>query len=373
VTEAGKILARAWTRLRELRRFIYPYRRLRFTREGWLFSAITLSMGMIAVNTGHNLFYLVFALLLSVVIVSGLLSERVLRGIEVRRSMPPDVTARVPFAVLLEVLNPRRRTTSYSLMISDGGDFLPRRALGRIASLGPGDSRSFHYLAQAGKRGLHQFGSVHLISRFPFGLFEKVRLIPLEERFVAYPAMRESSRLYALAIEGDLSGRRKRRWGEEVLGLRPALPEDDHRLIHWRTSARMGQLMVKEFVEEQGQPRPLFFDNRGAAGEGFEQAVEAAASLLRMLVRNGVPVSFSTWEEHFQPAASAQELQAAMRHLALVSPFKGTGGKGFDSWRKQALERREGIFLQGSGPLPFSLPPCKIVQLGPELTAGGRL
>ncbi|MFQ5903305.1 MAG: DUF58 domain-containing protein [Candidatus Binatia bacterium] len=346
-----------------LSRYLNPHRRLHFTREGWFFSALTLSIGLVAINTGHNLFYLVFALLLSLVLVSGILSERVLRGIEVRRHIPSEVTARVPFAVVLEVRNPHRHKVSYSLMISDGGDFLPRRIIGYLPSLGPGESKSFHYLAQVGKRGLHRFGSVHLITRFPFGLFEKVRLIPLQGNLIAYPGLKESSRLRAMVLGKDHIGSKKWRWGEEVLTLRPALPEDDHRFIHWRTSARMGQLMVKEFVEKIERPRAIFLDNRGEEGEKFEQAVEVAASLLRLLVNNGVAVTFATWNEHFQPMASAEEMKAALHHLALISPSRRMVGDGFVRWRAQAIRERGGIFLQGEASPPSSLPPCEVVRV----------
>lgn len=100
MTSGREAFSLLWKKVKGWSRFFYPYRRLRFTREGWLFSLLSLSIGLIAVNTGHNLFYLVFGLLLGMVIVSGMLSERVLRGIRVERHLPAEVTARIPFAVV---------------------------------------------------------------------------------------------------------------------------------------------------------------------------------------------------------------------------------------------------------------------------------
>lgn len=352
------------SRLREIfNRYLDPHRRLRFTREGWIFSTLTLSIGLIAVNTGHNLFYLLFALLLSAVIVSGLLSESVLRGIELRRLVPSEVTARVPFAVAMEVRNPGRRKTSYSLSLSDAGDFFPRRTLGYLPSLAPGEAKSFHYLAHVDKRGQHYFGPVHLITRFPFGLFEKVRIIPLEESLIAYPGTREISRWRALSTGKDRVGNKKWRWGEEIFGLRAALTDDDHRFIHWRTSARTGQLMLKEFAEQVDYPRPIFFDNRGEEGERFEQAVETVASLLLLLVNRGAAVTFATWEKHFQPMGSNEELKSALRHLALVSPSRAPAGGGFETWRSQTVREGGGIFLLLETSTPPSLPPCELVRV----------
>ncbi len=358
----GQTLSHAWAMIKGWRRFIYPYRRLYFTREGWFFSALALTIGLIAVNTGHNLFYLVFGLLLGVVIVSGILSERVLRGIKVRRHLPSAITARISFAVVVEVQNPHQYKVSYSLTIRDGGDFFPRQTLGYIPSLGPGELRTFHYLAHVKWRGRHQFSPVHIATRFPFGLFEKVRIIPIQQSFIAYPGHKESSRVRALVSGKDHVGRKKKRWGEEILGLRPALSEDDHRLIHWRTSARTGQLMVKEFAEEIEQPRALFFDNRGVDGERFEQAVEVAASLLRLLASHGTAVTFATWEEHVEPAAGKQEIKVSLRKLALIAPSHSLTQGGFEKWCTDVTREGGGIFLQGEAPLPSSLPPCEVVQ-----------
>jgi len=364
MTPVREPLSLLWKKVKGWSRIFYPYRRLRFTREGWLFSFLSLSIGLIAVNTGHNLFYLVFGLLLGMVIVSGMLSERVLRGIHVERHIPAEVTARIPFAVVVEVKNPQANNRiSYSLNVRDGGNFVDRQTLGYITLLLPGETRVFHYLAQVDRRGRYQFGPVRLVTRFPFGLFEKTRIIPIRQSFIAYPGNRETSTIRALASGREQIGNKKWRWGEEILGLRPAELEDDHRLIHWRTSARMGQLMVKEFVEETEQPRPIFFDNRGEEGEGFEQAVEVAASLLRLLANRGVPVTFSTWENYVQTIAGDRKMEEGLRLLALIAPSSGSITDGFEKWRSDTIKEGGGIFLQGEGLSTPSLPPCEVVPL----------
>lgn len=345
-------------------RTLIPRRRLRITREGWVFASITLSIGVVAVNTGHNLFYLIFALLLSTMVVSGILSERVLKGIEVRRRLPDDIAARVPFAVVLEVHNPHPRRFAYSLSVTDAGGFLPpRRPLAFVPCLGPRETRHLHYLAELPRRGEHLLGPLYLSTRFPFGLFEKVRIIRQEQTLIVYPAPRVAPRPDASASGDEQPTRKKRRSGEELWGLRAASPEDDQRLIHWRTSARMGQLMAKEFAESRQYPRHLFFDNQGEQGERFEQAVESAAALLFELMDRGSAVTFATWEGHFHPAAGIDERRRTLRHLALITPLGGARGRGFDAWRATTLKEGGGIFLGSGGPLPTLLPPCEVVTL----------
>jgi hypothetical protein len=121
--------------------------------------------------------------------------------------------------------------------------------------------------------------------------------------------------------------------------------------------------MVKELAERLQHPRPFFFDNRGHEGNKFEQAVENAANLLRSLARNGVAVSFSTWEGHHQSNATGGAVKSALRHLALITPAQGATEAGFQAWRAQAIREHGGVFLKGELPLPPGLPPCEIVPL----------
>ncbi len=342
---------------------IHPYRRLYLTPRGWIFCAITVGMGLVATNTGHNLFHLMFGFLLGTVIVSGILSETVLRRIKVEHHVPREVTARVPFPIVIDVRNTHARRTVYSVDISNSCDFSPVRKLGYLASLKPGAGKKISYFVQVEKRGLYHFRWLRLSTRFPFGFFEKVRLIPLQDSFLAYPGHGELPPLHPWVTGRDHNGSRKTRSGEEVLSLRPALPEDDHRLVHWPTSARTAQLMVKELAEQIQHPRPFFFDNRGSPGERFEHAVERAASLLRSLAKGGVAVSFATWEEHFQPTANGRETKAALRHLALVAPVQEPVGTGFQMWRAQVAREHGGVFLKGELPPPQPLPLCEIVAL----------
>src|SRR3954454_22538212 len=64
------------------------YRRhLKFTREGKLFVFVTLGLGFGAVNTGTNLMYLVFGFMLSLIVLSGILSEHALRKLRITRRL----------------------------------------------------------------------------------------------------------------------------------------------------------------------------------------------------------------------------------------------------------------------------------------------
>ncbi len=83
------ILRDAWRKLR-------GWRRIRFTVGGAVFSVGSLAIGFAAVNTGSNLAHLLFGAMLGFIALSGWLSERVLRQLEIRRRTPRGVTVGKP-------------------------------------------------------------------------------------------------------------------------------------------------------------------------------------------------------------------------------------------------------------------------------------
>ncbi|MGH7897821.1 MAG: hypothetical protein ACREQQ_07705, partial [Candidatus Binatia bacterium] len=230
----GRLRRRA-ERIESWLEWIYPYRRLNLTREGWFFLAVTMAIGMAALNTGHNLFYLVFAMLVSLIVVSGLLSERAVKSLRLERRFPAEVFAKSAAAVEVRVKNASKRRASYAVEIRDGVLGEPRRRVGFIDRLDPGAERMFPSLWSFQRRGRQPFQNLHLVTRFPFGLFEKTRIVPLAEECLVYPSVgREGGR--RAGVGSTDSALRKHRLGQEILGLRAKLPEDDVRHVHWRVS-----------------------------------------------------------------------------------------------------------------------------------------
>ena len=93
--------------------------------------------------------------------------------------------------------------------------------------------------------------------------------------------------------------------------LREYVPGDDRRMIHWRSSARTGTLMVRQHVDTSLPDLTVVLDTRAARWEGdddaFEVAVEIAASLVVTCARRGFPVRLLTtdgqhWDAPVRPA-----------------------------------------------------------------------
>ena len=346
---AGRLRSAVRRRAREAEswtEWIYPYRSLRLTREGWFFLGVTIAIGLAALNTGHNLFYLVFAMLVSLIVVSGLLSERAVRSLKIARRLPGEIFARAAAPVELRITNASRRRTSYAVEVHDGVVGEPRQRVGFLDRLDPGAERSFLSLSTFPRRGRHRFRSIHLVTRFPFGLFEKTRMVPRAETCVVFPAL-DSAQGRAASRGSAQSGFRKHRAGEEIVGLRRKLDDDDPRRIHWRSSARSGEWMVTEHAESLERPLALFFDSRGPAGDAFEAAVERCASLLWYVNRNGGSAKLFSWEACFREDGP-QSLRAALGFLAEVEPRAADGtttSRALDEWRREAERCGGGLFI----------------------------
>jgi uncharacterized protein (DUF58 family) len=342
--------------------WIYPHRSLRLTRDGWFFLAVTIAIGLAALNTGHNLFYLVFAMLVSLIVVSGLLSERAVRGLRVERRLPMELFAKSPAAIELRVRNASHNRTSYAVEVCDAVGGQARRRVGFLERLDPRAERTFVSLWTFPRRGRHRFRSVHLVTRFPFGLFEKIRIVPTPEPCIVFPGIAATARGRTPRGVGD-DGFRKHRLGEEIVGLRRKLDDDDPRRIHWRVSARTGEWMVTEHAEALDRPLVVFFDSRGPGGERFEAAVERAASLLWHSSRAGVATRFFSWGISFADEGG-HGLRAALRFLAEVEPLgadRQPGDEQLRAWRSEVARSGGGVFVTAGD--PPDVPPGTLLRV----------
>ncbi len=106
-------------RMRKFFRWFYRNRSLSLTSEGKRFVLLALAIGLAAVNTGNNLLYLLLAMMLSLIVVSGLLSEQCLRRVLIQRRLPAHIFAGSPSTGYFSIANGKARVPSFSLHVMD--------------------------------------------------------------------------------------------------------------------------------------------------------------------------------------------------------------------------------------------------------------
>ncbi|MBI5514907.1 MAG: DUF58 domain-containing protein [Deltaproteobacteria bacterium] len=223
-----------------------PPRKLRVTREGKVFLGVTIGVGLAAVNTGNNLLYLVLGLLLSLVTLSGVLSEIALRGLDFRRRLPRRAFAGVPALVEIEVHNRKRYAPSYSIEVEDRVEGRRTDKRCYFLKISAGARQTAAYRRVAPVRGVERYRSLRVATRFPFGLFEKWREVTLPEDQLVFPYPRPAERRSSVArVLGDLVTHEERGHGE-VDGVRDLVDGDPVRDIHWPKTAAMDKVVARE-------------------------------------------------------------------------------------------------------------------------------
>ena len=311
-----------------LRRALRPPRQLRPTRAGWVFFGLVFAVGFAALNTGNNLLYLVLSLMLSFLVLSGVLSEAALRGIEVERRLPFEWVAGRAARVVLEIGNVQRRIWSHAIAVEDFGavgasDATAKLGGGFALRIGPGQREQRSYRYEPSCRGALRFAGFRVVTRFPFGLFAKSLWIERPAEVIVYPplapAAPPSSHTALRSIGQETSGRSDDE--SEVAGLRAFAPGDAPRRVHWRASWRRSALLVRDAEGDASGETEVVLQTRGTVpGDGFERAVERAAAQAEAGFRAGLRVGLRTEASALAPGAGTVHRARLLGYLALVQP-----------------------------------------------------
>ena len=312
-------LVRAWRRLWK------PPRRLRTTPAGRTYLVLTFGVGLGALNTGNNLLYLVLGLQLSIVVVSGILSERCVRRVEVRRQLPVSPRARSPFHLAWGLRLPRGH--SFALSVAEVHPVLGS-AVGRLAWLPRGEEVVVRAVATAPRRGPIQLSTIRISTTFPFGLFVKSRDVEVAGELLVLPGRVPPPREPPAPSSGLGLEQRSLRGldgGGDLAQLRELREGEDARRIHWRKSAQLGTLL---HVERDAQPQPrivLHLDDR-APPEALDGRCEELAARAELLLARGAEVGLeSTRGLSVKPGAGAFHSQTILRALARAGEPGGAG------------------------------------------------
>jgi uncharacterized protein (DUF58 family) len=273
-----------------VRRWFF-HRSTRVTSEGLQFLIFTLAIGIAAINTGNNLFYLLLAMMLSLILISGIVAEYSLRRLVLHRHLPDLIVVNQPVTATLVVKNRKSSLPSFSLVIFDVSD---GRDLARgvtVPELPSGASRLVSYPFLATRRGRLRLDGVRVATEFPFGLFMKKAFYHVEGSVVVCPEIipLDEGLLQGLMSTGQEQNLHRRGHGSDLYNLRLYHAGDDSRSIHWPTTARTSQLTVRETeAEEQHRATIRLSTIAPVSHDGvFEQAVSLSASLVQHLAHQG--------------------------------------------------------------------------------------
>jgi uncharacterized protein (DUF58 family) len=198
-----------------------------------------------------------------------------------------------------------------------------------IPSLPADGSVAFDYTVLVDRRGLYEFPPLALTSRAPFGFFQWKSALSLPTRALVYPEVRPLHSLDLLDRQVMPEVTRQRSGvGYEVMGVRPYRPGDSARYIHWRSVARRGELVSKEFADEAQPGLTLVLDlfahsypQTDHKHTPFEWMVKAAVSIAEYAHRKGYPLHVLADGDVLPVPNSPVSWVALLQYLARIQPL----------------------------------------------------
>ena len=291
-----------------------------------------------------------------------------------RRARASDVIEGEDVALRVELEAVRRLwPASVELVERVGRLGEQRHALRRF-----GRSLRIDYVLHAVPRGRYAFEDVRAELSDPFGLQRVVVPLPTPGALLVFPRLVRLDRIFSDGGAGTRDGRRlllKRTAGFELHGVREYVQGESLRNVHWRSTARRGELMVKELEDAPRDEVAVVLDADAVSLRGtppdstFDVQVRAAGSILEAHVRRGrravlvvndgervvqhVRSPAADWRRALEllaavepngraPLASllAEEASAAARALELTVVTAQIDGKLADRLLERALSRR---------------------------------
>jgi uncharacterized protein (DUF58 family) len=328
----------------------------RVTREGVVYLAGIFVIALAALNTGNNLLFVTLACLLGGILISGIISQVVLSGVELRLDLPEHIFANQPVLALAELENHKRMLPSFSLRLV--GAKPPRshrtgqqgaRASRTESKTGRASERVgeilttpvyFPYLPARQKmqqavelvfprRGVYRQDSIGLQTRFPFGFLEKTREVESRMEALVYPSIAPSDEFYEILplVTGELESFTRGR-GHDLYSIRDYQTFDSARHVDWKASARTGSLQVREFAREDERRVLLVLDEaipadgklRDSAEAIFERGVALCASLAWHFYEINSVLAFRSGTFETPMAPAGQNIYAILHYLASAVP-----------------------------------------------------
>jgi len=241
-------------------------------------------------HSQNNLILLLSGLAAGPLAASFVMSSGMLRSLRVSRRAPETVFSGDPLVLQYGLVNNRRLSAALAVELLD--DLRPvDRSRDRTARttvrlefqrVPARTTARLRWVGTAPARGQYRFGDLSLASRAPFGLMERRMSFAAPGTLVVYPQVGQLTRRWRQRMRDSLQTRRGSRHDrtaqqQEYHGLREYRSGDSPRWIHWRTTARTGELMVKEFEQDKDQFVAIVLDPwilEGPRRAEYERAAE---------------------------------------------------------------------------------------------------
>jgi len=278
------------------------------TREGLYFVSVLLFVMGGAVARELNLLIVLAGMMIGPLVFHARMVLLALRRLSVSRRLPRRIQAGESLHVRIGIANGRRQLGAWLLRARDrityrngqGDGGIPPTAVDvAVPLVEPAGETWVSYRAHLTRRGLYEFGPITVSTRFPLGLLECSRRFDARQELIVCPRLGRMTAEWDRLTQGGPTGTqaalaRQGLTEDEFHGLREWRPGDSRRWVHWRTSARLSTLSVKQFERKRHRSLALLLDLRMPARPTetdrvrLELVVSIAATALTDIARQGL-------------------------------------------------------------------------------------
>lgn len=258
-------------------------------RQGLSYLGIMIMLFVGSLLGHNNMLLLVFAMMVGPFILNGSVAFGALQGTRVQRRVPLRAMVGEAFTVEVEAQNQSRFVSSWMIEANDTIEHSRERLRASVlfTRIPPTSRELTHYQLRLQYRGRYRFGPLQIATRFPLGLVERRLIVPEHNEISIYPRIGRltphARKTASQAIElVNQSRSHAGMFDDEFHRLREFRIGDNPRAIHWRTSARKNELVLREYHQNREHSLHLLIDLSGPAAlppARVEDALSLAATL----------------------------------------------------------------------------------------------
>lgn len=309
------------------------------TAPGYMVVLVSVGIAAAAYNTAaaSNILFIALSLLLSSFIASIFLIWLNFRGIRWRLVTPAHLRAGELAVVQLEIMNLKRFIPSYSIWFRVQAKMQDEsRRLMLNSRLDAGGKASLDWEFTPTRRGVETLRTGGVESQFPFGFLYKITGGQVMRRVVVYPPRIPYRFQPPSGHHSHLQGEILKRpgGGTELVNIRDYRRGDPQRMVHWKATARLQNLMVRQTSEENRDGYILLLETPASLWSDSLQLdllCAFAASLAEDLFTEGRMLGSAINHEPMVRMKRLSDLHAFMDRLARlqtvdIPPIGGDGG-----------------------------------------------
>jgi uncharacterized protein (DUF58 family) len=298
------------------------------TRQGWVVVAAAVAAIIAARVFAMIELYVAAAAVIGLVLVCWIYVRAVPLRLRVTRTLTPS-RVHAGDTTRVEVSATNRGARTPVLRLRDPVQ-TTRGALLQLAPLHKGETARAAYRLPTARRGVVAVGPLAVEVGDPFGLASRslvaapileLTIYPHVDLIAAPSAGGERDPHGSMVVANAMASQ-----GEEFFALREYIVGDDLRRVHWPSTARNDELMVRQDELPWQDRTTVMLDVRGSAhsGASFERAVSAAASVVRACFRHHHLVRFlATDGTDSGVGTGLAHVEGIMEYLAVVEPEGG--------------------------------------------------